>query len=59
MVAIHELATRHEVDLDGVLRDRYRVCQLYELSPQEASELLGELKAIDTSTDNNVEAKAD
>jgi len=59
MVAIHELAVRHEVDLDGVLRDKFRVCQIFEISVQEASELLSELKAIDTSTDNNVEATAD
>jgi hypothetical protein len=59
MVAIHELAMRHEVDLDGLLRDRFRVCQLYELSASEARELLGGLKAMGTSTDNNVEATAD
>jgi hypothetical protein len=59
MLAIHGLATRHEVDLNGLLRDRFRVCQLYELSASEARELLGGLKAMGTSTDNNVEATAD
>jgi hypothetical protein len=56
MLAIHGLATRHEVDLDGLLRDRYCVCQLYELSVPEARELLGGLKAMNTSMDDNVEA---
>ena len=59
ILAIHGLATRHEVDLDGLLRDRYRVCQLYELSVLEASKLVDELKAMNTSIDNNVEATAD
>lgn len=59
MVAIHGLATRRGIDLDGLLRDRYRVCQLYELSAAEGSELLSELKAVDTSGDDNVEAPAD
>ena len=59
IVAIHGLATRHDVDLDGLLRDRYHVCQIVELSATEVSELLGELKAMNTSTDNNVEAKGD
>lgn len=59
IVALHDLATRHKVDLDGLLRDRFRVCQIYELSAPEVSQLLGELKAMDTSIGNNVEATAD
>ena len=45
IVAIHALATRREVDLDSLLRDRFRVCQLYELSVSEADKLVDELKA--------------
>ena len=59
IVAIHGLATRREIDLDSLLRDQFRVCQLYELRVSEASKLVAELKAMDTSIDNNVEATAD
>ena len=45
ILAIHGIATRQGIDLDGLLRDRYRVCQLYELSASEASRLIDELKA--------------
>jgi len=45
ILAIHGIATRQGIDLDGLLRDRYRVCQLYELSVSEASRLIDELKA--------------
>ncbi len=45
ILAIHGIATRQRIDLDSLLRDRYRVCQLYELSVSEASRLIDELKA--------------
>ena len=59
MVAIYRLATRHEVDLDGFLRDRYHVCQVFELRESEASELLVELRAMTTSIDENVDTVAE
>ncbi|MHC4405533.1 MAG: hypothetical protein ACYTG0_38295 [Planctomycetota bacterium] len=59
IVAIHSLATRRGIDLDGLLRDRYRVCQLYELSVSEASELIGELQASGTPEGSKVSAAAD
>ncbi|MHC4400176.1 MAG: hypothetical protein ACYTG0_10895 [Planctomycetota bacterium] len=59
ILAVHALATRRGIDLDGLLRDRYRVCQLYELSVSEAGELIGELQAAGTPKDNNVEATAE
>ena len=45
ILAIHGIATRQGINLDSLLRDRYRVCQLYELSVSEASRLIDELKA--------------
>jgi hypothetical protein len=59
ILAVHGLATRRGIDLDGLLRDRYRVCQLYELSAAEASELLAELKVMNASVDDRVEAAGD
>ncbi len=59
ILAIHSLATRQEIDLDGLLRDRYRVCQLYELSVSEAGELIGQLQATKTAKRSNGSAAAD
>jgi len=56
MVAIHGLATRHKVDLDALLRDRFHVCGLFEISAAEASELIGQLQATNTPSGGNINA---
>ena len=48
ILGIHSLATCKGIDLDSLLRDRYRVCQLFELSVSEAGKLVDELKAMNT-----------
>jgi hypothetical protein len=59
ILAINDLATRQGIDLDGLLRDRYRVCGLFELSAAEASELISELQAAGTPKGSNGGAAAD
>jgi hypothetical protein len=59
ILALHDLASRCGVDLDGLLRDRFRVCQLFELSASEAGELISELQANGTPTVGSVDGGGD
>jgi hypothetical protein len=51
--AIRAICERHELDADLMANERFRVEQIEELTLQEASSLIDELKATPTTTTTN------